>query len=125
MQGDPAADRLDPVLEPDEAGAVSEVRATAPVVADTDPQNAVVVGHLDLCGRGAGMLGGIGQRLGHHVVGGDLDLVWRPTRDLDVQVNRDGAAAGQRPQRRAKPCSTSQIPLQGLTWLVTRWAGTR
>ena len=38
VQPDPAAERLDPILEPDQARAVAEIRAATPVVADTHLQ---------------------------------------------------------------------------------------
>ena len=45
----------------------------------------------------------VGQRLGDHVVGGDLDRLGQPPRHLHVEADGDGGAAGQRPERRAQP----------------------
>jgi len=49
-----------------------------------------------------GMFGRVGQRLGHYVVGGDLKLFRDPPVDAHVQLDRNGAAAGQRLERRAQ-----------------------
>jgi len=49
------------------------------------------------------VLGRVGQRLADHVVGGDLDRARQPLLHLDVQGNRNGAAAGQRAERREQP----------------------
>ncbi|HYZ53482.1 MAG TPA: hypothetical protein VE733_08280 [Streptosporangiaceae bacterium] len=103
MQRDLAAECLDAVLEPDQAGAVAEAGAAAPVVADADVQEAVAGGHLDIGDGGVPVLGRVGQRLGDRVVGGELDRLGQPILHLDVQADRDRGAAGQRLQRRAQP----------------------
>ena len=120
VQPDPAAERLDPILEPDQARAVAEIRAATPVVADTHLQDAVACGHLDLGGGGVRVLGRVGQRLGDHVVGGGLNRLGQPPRHLDVHADRDGRAAGQHPQRRAQPAlaedrSSSSTPVTSVT----------
>ena len=43
-----AAERLDAVLDPDEAGAVTEGRTAAPVVVHLDPQHLPPDVHLDV-----------------------------------------------------------------------------
>jgi hypothetical protein len=103
VQGEPAAERLHTVPQPDQSGAAAEGGAATPVIAHQDSQHALADGHLDLRGGGAGVLDGIGQRLGHHVVGGDLGQVRQPLRHLHVEADRDGGLAGQRPERRAQP----------------------
>ncbi len=97
MQPDAAAQRLHPVPEPDKAGAAAEVRAAAPVIADAHMQHAVADGHLDFGDAGAGVLGGVGERLGDRIVGGDLGRLGQPPRRAHIEADRDGAAAGQRP----------------------------
>ena len=95
-----AAERFGPVLEPDQAGAVAEVRAAAAVVADAHVQDAVAFGHLDVGGGGAGVLGGVGQCFGDGVVGGGLDRLGQPPVDLDVEVGpgrRSGGPASSGP----------------------------
>jgi hypothetical protein len=82
---------------------VADVRAAAAVVADPHVQDALAGNDLDLGGRGAGVLGGVGQRLGDGVVGGDLDRLGQPPGRLDVKADGNCGAAGQRPQRRAQP----------------------
>ena len=49
------------------------------------------------------MLGGVGQRLGHRVIGGDLDLLGKPARAPHVEPDRHRGPAGQRPQRGGEP----------------------
>ena len=44
MEGDPAAERLDPVLEPGQTRPAAEVRAAPPIVADPDLQDIVASG---------------------------------------------------------------------------------
>jgi hypothetical protein len=70
-------------------------------------------------GRGGiGLLGDVGQRLGHCVVGGDLDRLGKLPLDLDIQGDGDGRAAGQRSERRPQPArgehsrvqATSDLP---------------
>ena len=94
VQGDPAADRLNPVFEPGQAGAPGEVGAAGAVVADRDPQDVTAGFGLDGDGGGAGVLGRVGQRLGDQVICADLDLVGQPPVDADVGIDRDRAAAG-------------------------------
>jgi hypothetical protein len=89
------AERLGPVLKPDQAGAVAEVSAAAPVVADAQVQDAVICCYLDAGGSGAGVFGGVGQGFGDGVVGGDLDRLGQPV-DLDVKTDRESGSAGQR-----------------------------
>src|SRR6266508_1389291 len=96
---DAPAQRLDPVGEPDEPGAPPPGGATGAVVADRQVQAAVTRLDLDMGGRGVGVLGGVGQRLGDDVVRGDLDLLGQPRLDVHVELDRDGGAAGQRLQR--------------------------
>src|ERR1700760_1785201 len=72
LQRDAAVDSLDPVFDPDKAGAATEGCTSAPVVADPNVQNAVTGGHLDIGGGGVRVLDGVGQRLGDGAVGGDL-----------------------------------------------------
>ncbi len=86
VQREAAAEGLDPVPEPDQAGALGGIRAAAPVVADADPQHALTGGHGDRGGGGAGVPGGVGQRLGDHVVGGDLHRLRESAGNLDIQV---------------------------------------
>jgi hypothetical protein len=85
-----------------QARPVTEVRAAPPVVANPDLQDTIMGGrHL---GRGGiSVLGDVGQRLGHCVVGGDLDRLGKLPLDLDIQGDGDGRAAGQRSERRPQP----------------------
>ena len=62
-----------PVFEPDQAGSAGGVGAAAAVVAHRDSQQAIVGVNVDVCGGGVGVFGGVCQRLGHQVVGGNLD----------------------------------------------------
>ena len=103
MQREAAAQRLDPVPEPDQARAAGEVRPTAAVVADADAQHALADRHLDIRDGRVRVLGRVGQRLGHDIVGGDLGRLWQPSPHADIQADRNGRAAGQCLQRRAQP----------------------
>jgi len=63
VQGDPAAECLDAVVEPGQAGAAGEVGAAGAAVAGLSPSTPWLVGlGLDGDGRGAGVLGRVGQR---------------------------------------------------------------
>ena len=97
-----AAERFGPVFEPDQPGPVTEVRAAPPVVADAHMQNLVTFGHVDIGGGGMGVLGSVGQCLGHGVLGGGLDRLGEPPVDLDVEMDGDGGSAGQRPDCRGQ-----------------------
>src|SRR5690348_13065230 len=103
VQGEAAAEDFDPVFEADQAGALGEIGAAAPVVMDADAQCALVDGYLDGGGGGPGVPGGVGQRLGDDVVDGDLRWAGQLAGDLDIQVHRHRAVAGQRLQRRPQP----------------------
>ena len=61
----------------------------------TELQQAIVGVNVDVCGGGVGVFGGVCQRLGHQVVGGDLDGLGRHPGHLDFQLYRKRAAAGQ------------------------------
>jgi hypothetical protein len=58
-----AADRLDAVAEPGQAGPPGGVSAADPVVADRQPQGRVWCVEFDVHGGGVRVLGGVGQRL--------------------------------------------------------------
>src|SRR4051794_10973089 len=102
VEEDSPVQRLDPVFEAEQAGAAAQSRTAATVVADLHPQRVGVLAldgvDLDLDQRGGGMFGGVGQRLGHDVVGGDLDLLGQSSLDRHFQLDGDGAA-----QRRVPP----------------------
>src|ERR1700752_5515959 len=102
MQVEVAAEGLSAVFDPDQAGAVDEVRAAAAVVADADMQVSLARADLDVGGGGASVLGDVSECLGDRVVSGDFDRLGQPLVYLDVEVNRDGGPACQRPQRRAQ-----------------------
>jgi len=70
-----AAECLGAVLEPDQAGAVAEIRAAAAVVADVYVQDAAAFGHLNVGVAGISVLCRVRQRFRHYVVGSDLDTV--------------------------------------------------
>jgi hypothetical protein len=70
VDGDRAAQRLDPVGQADEPGAPADLRPAGAVVADQQAQLVGGGAGLDLDGRGTGVLGRVGQRLGDDVVGG-------------------------------------------------------
>ena len=52
---------------------------------------------LDVHDRGVRVLGGVGQRLGDHVVGGDLDLLGQPPVDPHVRARRGRRSGGPAP----------------------------
>jgi hypothetical protein len=81
---------------------VGEVGASRSVVADFEDQD--IGGDLDLDadGRGAGVLGGVRQRLGDDVVRADLDRLRQPLLHTDLEVDRDRRPAGERLQRRGQ-----------------------
>ncbi len=77
---------------------MGEVGATGTVVTDRDAQDGVCgVGFDgDRDGRGAGVLGRVGQRLGDDVVRADLDLAGQPPVGAQVEMDRDRRAASER-----------------------------
>ena len=81
------------------------VGAAGAVVADRDAQDASGRrrGRRSTLTARRGVLGGVGQRLGDDVVGGDLDLLGQPLLDAHVELDRDRRAAGERLERRAQP----------------------
>src|SRR5690349_22168132 len=102
LQGDPAAERFDPVFESDKARAAGEVGAAAPVITHADAQEALGGLDFDVDDGGVRVLGRVGQGLGHDVVGGDLDRFGQPSLHADVQLDRDGGATGERFHRRTQ-----------------------
>jgi hypothetical protein len=102
VDGDRAAQRLDPVGQADEPGAPADLRPAGAVVAHQQAQPVGGGACLDLDGRGTGVLGRVGQRFGDDVVGGDLDRLGQPLRHGHLQLHRNGGAARQRLQRRAQ-----------------------
>jgi len=109
LDGKPAAECLDPVFEADEARPSAEVGSAAAIVADADPQDGVTIAlddeDLDVDGGGLRVFGRIGERLGDHVVGADLDLLGQSPVNPYVQLDRDGGAAAERLERWAQPAS--------------------
>jgi hypothetical protein len=91
-----AAEGFGSVFESYQPGAVADVRAAAPVVANPHVQGAVTFSHLDVSGGGAGVLGDVSEGFGDGVVRGGLDRLRQPPVDLDVESDVDGGSAGQR-----------------------------
>ena len=100
VHGDRAAERLDAVLEPDQAGAPAWISPAAAVVADAQAKGMVGRLHVDVNDGGVRVLGRIGQRFRDHVVGGDLHPLRQPRDTTDVELGRNRAAARERLQRR-------------------------
>src|ERR1700679_3931824 len=73
VEKEPAAQGLHPVLEAGQTRAAGGAGAAGAVVVNGDAQR--VAGHLHLYadGRGPGVFGCVGQRLGHHVVAAHFD----------------------------------------------------
>ena len=84
---------------PNQAGAAVGIRAAGAVVAHTDVQPAADDAYLDDDG-GAGVLDGVGERLGHHVIRRDLDRLGQAGDHLGVQFDRDHGSAGERHEGR-------------------------
>ncbi len=103
MDPDRPAQRLDPVGQADEPGASPEGSPADAVVADREVEQAVACLGLDLSHRRLGVLGRVGECLGDDVVRGHLDRLGQPSPDVDLQLDRDGGAAGQGLERRPKP----------------------
>src|SRR5689334_466504 len=84
-----SGERFHPVLEPDQPRARTRDGAADPVVADGQVK-------LTLTGDGGyddatrlRMFGRIGQRLGDHVIGGDLNGFRQSAIDVQVEVDRN------------------------------------
>jgi hypothetical protein len=82
MHGEPPAERLDAVLDAEQAGSAGEVGSAAAVVVHPDLQDGDIRDGVDLDpdgdGRGVGVLGGVRQRLGDDVVGRGLERFGQP-----------------------------------------------
>ena len=98
-----ATERLDTVPEPNEPRALIEGGATTPVVANLDNQHALANFRIDVDFGSRSVLDRISQRLGDHVVGGELDLFGQSLVYSDVEADRDGG-------RRASALSASFSP---------------
>jgi hypothetical protein len=85
-QGEEAIVRLDPAADAGEAGAVMLVRAAMTVVGDLQEQPATPAAYGDGGVPGPAVLGDVGERLGHHEVGGRLDGGRAPAGYVDVDV---------------------------------------
>jgi len=96
VYGDRAAERLDAVFEPDQAGAPDWIGPTAAIVADAQAKDTAGRLHVDVNERGVRVLGRIGQRFGDHVVGGEFHPLRQPRRTPHVELNRNRAAARER-----------------------------
>src|SRR5690242_8398879 len=83
----PAAERLQPVPEAEKARAGLESGAATAVVADPDPKDAVGDVHVDVDDRGAGVPGGVSERLGHDVVGGNFDRLGQSPHTPDIEAD--------------------------------------
>jgi hypothetical protein len=64
LHGEPAAECLDSVFEPDETRPAGQIGSAASVVAAADYQDGVGGVELDVDSRGVGVLSRVGQRLG-------------------------------------------------------------
>src|SRR5215469_16621853 len=84
------------------------------------PQEAVSLGHLDVGGGGAGVLGGVGERLGDGVVGGDLQLLRQPIRYLDVGADGDG---GRTALSSAPVASVLRLRNDRMAWIASPGCG--
>jgi hypothetical protein len=90
VQIEVAAECFGPVFEPDQAGAVAEVRAAAPVVTDAYVQDTVTGVRFDVGSGGVGVLGGVGKGFGDGVVGGGLDRLGQPGVKIGDHAHRQG-----------------------------------
>jgi len=102
---DRPAERLDAILEVDEAGSPARIRAAASVVADrkAEPRVVEIEIEIDLDPRCVGMLRDIRECFRGDVVGGDLDSIGRPL--LMTHVELHGTA-----ERRASASSAGDKP---------------
>ena len=85
IQPERAAAGFHPVPEADQPGAERRIRSADAVVAEVEPQRAA--GHVDpdVNGGRLRVLGGVRQRLRHHVVGSDLDVFRQPLAQSHVE----------------------------------------
>jgi hypothetical protein len=115
VEGDPATERLDPVLEPKPGPTMTEVRAAPPVVANPTcrrPSWAVATSAAEASAYWATLVSASATVWEAAISLGKLPL------DLDIQGDGDGRAAGQRSERRPQPArgehsrvqATSDLP---------------
>ena len=93
-------ERLDPPPQPGEP-APGRVGAARAVVGDRDLEPVVAPSDRDLDARGAGVLGGVRERLGGDEVRGRLDAPRAGVRKVDRDGRRQRAAVGERLERGA------------------------
>lgn len=93
------AKRLHAVFEAREAGAAADDGVTDAIVADSDRQNLFRDLSPNTYRRCPRVLGRVGQRLGDHVIRGDLDVLGQPLVRARVNPDRIGGTAGERPDR--------------------------
>ncbi len=84
-----APEGLDAILEPAQAGSVVDVGAADAGVGDLDQQAVPERPDLDAGDRRLGVLGDVRERLGDHVVGGDLDRVGRALGGVEGELDGD------------------------------------
>ena len=96
-----ASTRFDDAVE---AAAGEDPRAADAVVLDARPQRAAVAEpHDDAALGAAGVLRGVGERLGDREVRGRLGVAAAASVEPHVEVHRDDRAGGERRERRIEP----------------------
>src|ERR1700752_5253648 len=95
-----APERLNSVHEPDEAGTLARIGPADAVVLDHDVQVRVMQRRGSTDPFGVGVLRRVGESFGNHVVRRHLYRLRQLAVDGDIERDRDGRAAGERPQGR-------------------------
>ena len=98
-----AAQRVDAVGQPDQAGPISRVGTALAVVPDVHPHGVVVGVDRDLDCCRVRVLGNVRQGLGDDVVDADLDRLRKPVPTSDVELDRHRSTARDVAQRGPKP----------------------
>jgi hypothetical protein len=99
VERDAAAERLDAIFEADETGAAGNIRAASSIVLDADAHDAGTVNYEDVDAGGIGVLRCVRERLGHDVVGSELDLFREARIDSDVEAHRQIGPSRQTRER--------------------------
>jgi len=102
---DPAADRLDAVGQTHEPGSPGRIGTANAIVMDDKCQRRVVSRQLDANERGLRVLDDVRERLGNEVVRRHLDTFRQPELCLQLQLDGEGTAPRQHPERGSEATS--------------------
>src|SRR6266478_5060189 len=93
---DLSAERFDAVSETDEARPLLGVCPSDAIVANRELEERVLRFQVDMDYGRVGVFGHVGERFRHEVIDGHLDVLRQSPVGGEVELDRDGRAAGER-----------------------------